>query len=205
MKYLNANTQQQSAVFVCFLSLFIIQSNCLVAQSIGVGGTLTQSIDVLQTPIQNSERIFVVSGNAFTLLPALYLSLNDEMSISVEAGGGFAFMSKNNSSGDVDNDLMLTAPIMAKLNFGSAANTGNDCTLWGWYVGAGRQWRNAIKIHGTTTTSYVTYFGEIGGTINATAPIAIGVFGRAGFGAESTRALQVGLTFTYNHKANGCE
>ena len=199
------NHNRQFSFYLALASFFFIQTNVINAQSIGFGGTLTQSIDLLQTPIQNSERVFNVNGNAFTALPALYLSLNDELSISLEVGGGIAFMSKNNSSGDIDNDLMLTAPVMGKLNFGSAANSGNDCTLFGWYIGAGRQWRNAIKIHGTTTTSFVTYFGEIGGTINATAPMAIGAFGRLGFGAESTRALQIGLTFTYNHKSNGCE
>jgi hypothetical protein len=187
-------------VFILFLLPTIA-----FTQSIGIGGTITQSIDLLQTPVQNSERVFVVNGNAFTAYPALYLSINDETSITLEAGAGFAFMSKNNSKGEVDRDLLYTFPVLAKLNFGSAANTGNDCTTWGWYIGAGRQWRSAIDIHGTSTTAYVTYFGEIGGTINATAPADIGAFARFGFGANTTRGIQIGLTFSYNHKPNGCK
>ena len=184
--------------------LISIISFSLQAQ-LGIGGTLTTGIDLLQTPILNSERVFNVNGNAFTVYPAIYYGLNDEMSISLEVGGSLAFISKNNSKGESDTDIGFSVPILAKVNFGSAANTGNDCTRWGWYAGAGRQWYNDFKIHGTTTTSFVTYFAEVGGTINANSPLAIGAFSRLGFGAESSRAFQVGLTFTYNHVENGCK
>jgi hypothetical protein len=176
----------------------------LSAQSIRIGATLSQSIDLLEAPKENSEITFVVNGNGFTAYPALYILLDDNRSISIEAGAGLSFMSKNNISGEVDRDIMYSFPVLAKMNFGSAANTGNDCSLWGWYVGAGRQHRTGIQIHSNITTSYNTYFGEIGGTINATSPIAIGLFGRFGFGANGTRANHIGLTFTYGHVKNQC-
>lgn len=184
--------------------VFLLITTSATAQ-FGIGGTLTTGIDLLRTPILNSERVFAINGNAFTLQPALYYTINDNTSVSVEAGLSLGFMSKNNSRGEVDRDLALSFPVMAKVNFGSAANTGSDCELWGWYGGVGRQWYNDFQIHGTTTTPYATYFGELGGTVNATSPIAIGGFGRYGISANGTWALQLGLVFTYNHVKNGCE
>lgn len=188
-----------TTLLFCVLAFSILQ-----AQSIRLGGTLAQSIDLLEAPKENSEITFVVNGNGFTVYPALYILLDDNRSISIEAGAGLSFMSKNNISGEIDRDIMYSFPVLAKMNFGSAANTGNDCNLWGWYVGAGRQHRTAIQIHSNTTVAYNTYFGEIGGTINATSPIAIGLFGRFGFGLDGSRANQVGLTFTYGHVKNQC-
>ncbi len=184
-----------------FLAFATAASN---AQSIRLGATLTQSIDLLETQKEGSEITYVVNGNGFTAYPALYLVLGDSRSVSIEAGAGLSFMRKNNISGEVDRDVMYSFPVLAKMNFGSASNTGNDCGLWGWYVGAGRQYRTAVQIHGTTTLAYTSYFGEIGGTINANSPLAIGVFGRFGFGADGTRANHVGLTFTYSYVENQC-
>jgi len=190
-------------IFTTLLFLIIMTSVSL-AQSIRIGGTLSTSIDLLEAPKENSEITFIVNGSGFTAYPALYVLLDDSRSISIEAGAGISFMRKNNINGEVDNDAMFSFPVLAKMNFGSASNTGNDCGLAGWYLGVGRQHRTAIQIHGTTTTAFNTYFGEIGGTVNAGSPIAIGLFGRLGFGANNTRAGHIGLTFTYAHVKSQC-
>ena len=143
--------------YIIAFALFMLPTLAF-SQSIGIGGTITQSIDLLVTPVNNSERVFNVNGNAFTAYPAVYIAINDEMSFALEAGAGFAFMSKNNSKGEVDRDLLYTFPVLARLNFGSAANTGDDCSTWGYYIGAGRQWRSAIDIHGTSTTASLYAF-----------------------------------------------
>lgn len=171
--------------------------------SVGVG--LEQSIDILQTPINNNVRVYNVTGNGFTVYPAAYVNFKDNMSFAIQTGGGISFMSKNNSSGEVDRDLLYTFPIGARLNFGSASNTGKECERWGWWLGAGRQWRSAIQIHGTTTTDYTTYYGEVGGTMNATNPMAIGAYFRFGLGANQTYGMQLGLAFTFNKVTDeGC-
>ena len=168
------------------------------AQMFSVGAGLEQSIDILQAPRQNSALLYNVTGNGFTVLPMANLHLNDATTISIQTGGGLSFMNKNNGSGEVDRDVLFTFPIGAKVSFGSASNTGNEATTWGWWVGAGRQWRNNLQIHGTTTEAYTTYYGEVGGTINATDPGAIGLYLRYGMGAEGTYGLQFGLSFTFN-------
>ena len=168
------------------------------AQMFSVGAGLEQSIDILQTPRENSQLTYSVTGNGFTLLPMANLHINDNTTISIQTGGGISFMSKNNNRGEVDRDILFTFPIGAKVSFGSASNTGNDSETFGWWVGAGRQSRNSLQIHGTTTEAYTTYYGEIGGTINATNPGAIGVYFRYGAGASQTYAVQFGLSFTFN-------
>jgi hypothetical protein len=168
------------------------------AQMFSVGAGLEQSIDILQAPRQNSPILYKVTGNGFTILPMANLHINDNTTISIQTGGGLSFMSKNNTSGEGDRDLLITFPIGAKVSFGSASNTGRESELFGWWVGAGRQWRNSLQIHGTTTEAYTTYYGEIGGTINATDPGAIGLYFRYGAGASQTYAIQLGLSFTFN-------
>lgn len=182
-------------ITILFILGLINYSN---AQMFSVGVGLEQSIDILQAPRQNSALLYNVTGNGFTVLPMGNFHLNDNTTISVQTGGGLSFMSKNNSSGEVDRDLLFTFPIGAKVSFGSASNTGRETSTWGWWVGAGRQYRNDIQIHGAITEPFTTYYGEVGGTINATDPGAIGLYLRYGMGSGSTYGLQLGLSFTFN-------
>ena len=168
------------------------------AQMFSVGAGLEQSIDILQAPKRNSQILYSVSGNGFTLLPMANLHINDNTTVSIQTGGGISFMSKNNTSGEVDRDILFTFPIGAKVSFGSASNTGRESSIWGWWIGAGRQYRNSLQIHGTTTEAYSTYYGEVGGTINATDPGAVGLYFRYGMGGSQTYAMQFGLSFTFN-------
>jgi hypothetical protein len=187
-----------------FTILFLLFGCFTISQGqlISFGGGLEQSIDILQAPRQNSALLYNVSGNGFTLLPMANFNLNDNTSISLQTGGGLSFMSKNNSSGEVDKDVLFTVPIGAKVSFGSASNTGKECGIWGWWLGAGRQWRSGMQIHGTITESYTTYYGEVGGTINANDPMAIGAYFRFGAGSQSAYGMQLGLSVTFNYVAD---
>lgn len=175
------------------------------AQLISVGVGLDQSIDILQAPRQNTAILYNVTGNGFTAYPTLNVNIKDEMSLSILAGAGLSFMSKNNGSGEVDRDVLFTFPVGARLNFGSASNTGKDCNTWGWYVGAGRQWRTAIQIHSAITEPYQVTYAEIGGTVNANSPLAIGAYTRFGLDANQHYALQLGLSFTFSKVDDTCK